>query len=372
MKNLEHFGEPISAKIDNQTKQLKYKKNQKLNQLEIINFFKELGIIINSGLPIIESIESIKNSSKKSYTQEMLNNMILSLQNANNLSTTLSLYPNSFDNMSISLIKIGEKNGDLSKSCFIIADIKEEIQNISDKIAKSIRYPLLVSIIFFVAFISVVVLVLPQFKEIFSSYNQTLPPITEYILNISNNIQQNINIILSLILIIILTILVIFKQKLEFITDYLKVKISFIKDIFYLFEMYKFFISLKLLFGSGTNLDESMKYSINTISNRYLKTKLNIVKKSLLESKSLSKSFSSINLLDDTTIRLLVIGEKSGNIDFALENIANIMKYKLDKKIDHFAFLLENGLIFTISFFVLLLALLIFLPLWNLNSIISF
>jgi general secretion pathway protein F len=368
MKKVSVFGEPISAKI----KYTKVNQKFKLDKLELINFFKELSIIIQSGLPLINSIDSIINSVNNRNFKLVLSEISDSLNSGNSLSQALSLYPNIFGSLIINMIVIGEKNGDLANSCKVIVFLEEEVLNISDKIKKSVRYPILVFSVFIIAFIAIVVLVLPQFNEIFQSYNKELPEITVSILNISSFITQNVEIIIMVILLIYILCRLIFFNKLKYIFDFIKIQIPFLAKIFYYFEMYKFFISFKLLFSSGVKIDESITYSTNSISNYYFKSKLSRLKTDIVSSKSLSYAFINLGFIDDLTLRLIVIGEQSGDFDTVLNNITDMMKYKLDKQIDDFTFLLENSMIFIISALVLFLALIIFLPLWNLNSIISF
>jgi general secretion pathway protein F len=370
MEVASRIGEPILAKEIKQSFVQKHIIFNRFSDFELSNIFKEFAMIIDTGLPVYESVKALEENSKEKKLIEFFSSVSIGLDSGFSLSKSLKESGFLNDNMIVNLIAIGEKSGELSKSLLLVSTIKENSENIYTKVKNSIRYPLLVFFVFIIALFCVVIFILPKFNEIFSSYNQTLPYFTKFVFYLIDDFLKHGYLILLYIIGILLLFSIVFYQKAIYIIDYIKLKIPVLKEVIHLIEMYKFFVSFKLLFDSGVTLDYTMNYSIQSISNRYLQNRFKVLTD--FASEGISKSFGQLDFLDGMIVKLLVLAEKSGDFSKAVENILNIIDFKLNRKIDNFAFILENFLVFLISTFVLFLALVIFLPLWNLSSITSF
>ncbi|MBK1971877.1 type II secretion system F family protein [Campylobacter sp. TTU_617] len=346
----------------------------KISNQDFILFFKEFSFLLEAGLSVLEALAELEKSSFKKELKKTIKTIDENL----NLGQSLSeAFKNSHFNLShseLALIKLAENTGKLSYIFNQIVLIRQKITKAKKSFTKSIRYPLIVLISIFISFIFLILFVIPQFKDLFDNFNIKLPLITQILLQTYDFLHSYFFLILVLVF-IFMYLFVIFYKKFYFFTlmsDYFFLKIPIISKLILYYQNYHFFSVFSLLLKSGISLNKALEFAIFGVKNEFLKNKLTQILSLLDQGLELSEAFRRVKIFDPLVISMLNIAMKSSKLDILSEQIALFYETKQENIMEKILSLIEPFMTLFVACLVLLLALGIFLPLWEINNIHSF
>lgn len=362
----------ISAyKISSKSKTVLIRK--KFNNKELISIFTTLNRLSNTSMSISEILKVfIKNNHSlhiKSVIQEILN----SLENGQSLYESMLLFEDKFGVLILSMIKSGEINSNMSATFNEILEILTQIKHSKESFNKAIRYPIILLISTLLSFVAVFTIVIPQFETLFKNYNTSLPLFTKILIDISSffNNYYLLILIFSLISIAIFIISYKLKSNFRYTIDNLILKIPLVGNLIIAFELYKFFLLLSRVYNVNQNIILSLDVASTSINNSYLSSKTTLIKLYLDRGYSISSSFEKIKLFDKTTLNIIKSSELSNVINRAFDDIRVINKDILENSLNSINSYIEPLLLIFIALFILLIALGIFIPLWDMGKIIA-
>jgi general secretion pathway protein F len=180
--------------------------------------------------------------------------------------------------------------------------------------------------------------------------------------------------VLSIIFLIVTSIVIGYKKSVKFkynIDKILLLKIPYISKLLMTQQMYIFFLVLKVLIKSGYKLQEALISSKTIIINCFFVSKIENINNYLKQGKDISGSFNNINIFDTLTIRLLLAGEKTNNMNSIMEKLEIIYEQRLQNSIKKISSYLEPILVAIIGFVILFIMLAIFLPIWQMGTVLK-
>lgn len=350
-------------------KEISLQKKSRLKSEDIILFFKEFSLLLGVGLSIKEALNQLENHCTKD-----LKIAIYGLQTQLNLGQNLSKsFESSNFNLNsseLTLIKISEKTGDLSKIFSQMALLREKLSLNQKRFKKATHYPILVFLALMVAFLFLMFFVVPQFKDLFENLGQALPLITRILLGGYEFLNHYFAfLILAFCCGFFLHILGVKKnQNYAFMIDYFLLKIPILSRFILYHQNYYFFMIFSLLLKSGVELSMAFDLASSSVSNGFLRFKFNQIATSLEQGLELSQAFTRAKIFDELVLSLLSTAMKSAKLDFLSEEIANFYAQKQENLLEKFLVLLEPLMTLCVGILVLFLALGLFLPLWELSS----
>lgn len=335
---------------------------------DMIPAFRQMSLMLNAGISIHTTLEDLVTFSASEKLKEIFQEVLLGINSGKSLSDAFRTFEDDLGSLSISLISLGEQTGSLAHSLGMLAETLEEIRNNTVKFKKALRYPTMVIVAMILAFVALILIVIPKFKAVFESFNAELPLPTRLLLQ-TEYILSNYGIYVLLGLVVFIELLrrryrasPSFKHQVD--TYILKVKL--IGDIIFLHTMSQYVSSLSLLLRAGISLEEALSSGSGMTRNDFLREKFEGVSEAIKRGVGLTDAFRATEIFEPTTLQMINTGEQSGDLDQMLGVAASYYKMRYDHLIDNLSAYIEPILTAFIAVLVLMLALGIFLPMWDL------
>ncbi len=158
---------------------------------ELQVFSRQFAVLIESGVPILESLMSIAEGQSNKKFKLALEDIVRQISTGKKLSEALALYPGIFDKLYINLVRAGEEAGVLDEVLDRLAVYIEKSNALKSKITGALWYPVITMVIAISAITIVLVFVIPKFQQLFNEQGQSLPALTQKVVNLSESIQAN-------------------------------------------------------------------------------------------------------------------------------------------------------------------------------------
>ncbi len=343
---------------------------KKLNYPSYISSIRELAVLIKAGISLKDALEDIGKNTKDRLIKEMFLKAAEAIDSGKTLSDVFAEYENYVGGISLAMIRLGEQTGDLVNALNYLADIYDNMYQNRRKMIKALRYPIITLIAIVVAFVFLILLVVPKFKAIFEQLHANLPLPTRILLAIEN-IMTNYGLI-TLIIIISIIILVVFlyktSYKFKYQVDKLLLKIPLISQIIEYATLHRFLLTMSSLLKSGIPLLDALKISEGIVENEVIKQKLKTIITGINQGRSLSEMLKETELVNFIALRMISAGEESGELDSMLEKAAKYYEDRFQDIIENMQASIEPIMLTVIGALVLLIALGIFLPMWDLAN----
>ena len=339
---------------------------QKVKREDLISFTKQLVTLLKAGVPIISSLEALSEQTESAILKETLDKIKDDLQAGSNFSNALAKYPDVFDDLYVNSVRAGEAGGVLDQVLLRIGNLMTYEGEINSKVKGAIRYPIIVVTFIIIAFTILMTFVVPKFADIFTSAGTELPLPTKVLMGISSVLQNYWYFIFgSLGGFFILSYYYIKTEKGRLNWDKLRLKIPVFGNLFLKTAMSRFAHMFETLNKSGLPILQTMDIVSKTLGNTYIGNELEKVGQGIEKGKGISKPLSESGLFPPLVIRMIAVGEQSGSLDEMLKNVSEHYDSEVGYLIENLVTMIEPILTVTIGAMVLLLALGIFLPMWN-------
>ncbi len=339
----------------------------------LISSIRQLGVMTNAGISIHDSIKEVVKSTEDRRLKVIFENVDDALNSGQSFTEALNNYRSDVGDVTIAMIELGENTGNMSESLLKLAKILEEIRDNRKKFKSALRYPIIVLVAISIAFTILMVYVVPKFKEIFAKLHTQLPIPTRILLFLENIINGYGWYILIFIVSSIAAVKFLYVNNRDFKREFDKniLKLYLFGKIIYNATMYRFTMIFTELIAAGIPISEALDTAILTIDNTILKEKLSNVATSVGRGMSLSDAFRDTGLFQGMLLQMIGAGEKSGTLDMMLDKVANYFKMRFDEIVDNISSYIEPILIGFIAIMVLIMALGIFLPMWDLAAAVK-
>ena len=346
---------------------------KRLKDSILLIFYKELSILLDSNISLQNAIKELEKSAK-SDLKKFLNNISKLLHSGQNLTSAFKNSAFYFNNTELTLLELAEHSGELAKIFAKLCELKEKkIENLK-KLKKALSYPCFVFITLIFAFCAIILLILPQFKNLFNEFNIELPLITRMFLNFYDFLSEFYLVIIFAFVAFIFIFILLYKNRQDFayIVDMIISKIPIVSSLIFYSQSSQFFFVLSVLSEANIVALKSVKLASANFQNKFIKQKIKEIQRLMEQGLSLELAFDKVKIFDALVISMLNTAMKSAKLGKICENISRYYELKLDDKLSIILNLIEPLMTFIVAIGVLFLALGIFLPMWELNSINKF
>ena len=261
----------------------------------------------------------------------------------------------------------------MSESLLNLSDILQEVWENQRKFKKALRYPIIVMSAMAIAFIILMIYVVPQFREIFEQLGAKLPLPTIILLSIESALSNYGLYILVGFITIIYAIRYLYKSNDDFKYKFDKfmLKVYLINKIIFYSTMNRFNLIFTELVRAGIPIADALETATLTVENQDIHDKLATIKIAVQRGVSLTEAFRDTQLYESMLIQMLSAGEKGGAIDAMLEKVTDYYKAKFSDLVDNISSYVEPIMLLFMAGMVILLALGIFMPMWDLGNAVQ-
>lgn len=356
----------IPLKIQRQFQLINQNKN--LSMSDLAQFTHQLSILIDANIPIVECFSLLENAIENPRLQMIIRQIAEQLTKGQSLQVSFNQHKGYFPNLLLSFVTIGEQTGKLANLLQCLSSYYQKQSNIANKIRKALWYPAAVVIIASLVCVIMLDFVIPQLTSLFSSSGHALPWLTQFIIKFAANFR---NYQIELLFIILCTGVFILRypKKFKFLCYYL-IKIPILKRIVEYTTLTHFAQTLAISFAAGVSLLESLPLILQASSDAILKTKIDSICSHLKNGHSLHHALMITRYFPSLFLQGIAIGESTGTLEIMLHKTSHYYETKLNQAIDSFIALLEPSLILILGLIVGFLLIALYLPLFNLASVI--
>ncbi|MBC8236965.1 MAG: type II secretion system F family protein [Helicobacteraceae bacterium] len=366
--------EPIDAQfLRFKTNFLKNIKKKKIKSDALIAAIRQLAVMTNAGISIYDSLSEIASATEDDALKTVFSKLADDINSGHSLSTSMENFRFELGNLTIAMVNLGEKTGNLDEALYALADMLEEIRSNIIKFKKAMAYPRNVMIAMAVAFTILISYVVPEFKKIFESLNAELPLPTQILLTLENLFNNyGLYVIAGLIVFFLIFRYMVNNSK-EFRYGWHKflLKTYLIKNIIKFSTLNRFTLVFSELVRAGIPIAEALDTSIDMIDNLPLKAKLQSVRFTVEKGGTLNKGLKDTELFENMITQMVRAGEDSGTLDTMIKKVAEYYKMRFDAIIDGLSEAIEPIMLFIMAAMVILLALGIFLPMWDMGNAVQ-
>ena len=355
----------LSIKLEKERK-ARFLSFGKVSHLDKLLLARHLAIMIKSGVPLREGIETIKGQSTGKF-KEILSDIIKNLENGWSLADSLAIHRNVFGDFFINLVRIGEINGTLDENLEHIYLQLRKSYDLKNKIRTAMIYPVLVLVLAFILIIIVLTFVFPRILVLFKTFDIELPLPTRIFISISGFLQ-NYGIFLLIFLLILIFISL-------FLSKFRKVKLVFHKLILNLplvgritknINLAHLSRNLGTLFKGGIPVIETLDITAQTLDNLIYQNQLKKISEAVQEGRQIAIYLKDKpKLFPPTFFSVINIGEKTGKLGDSLLYLGEFYEKEVDDATKRLSDLLEPVLLIIIGLVVAFLAVSIILPIYR-------
>jgi len=345
------------------------KKNNKIAAIRQIAVMTDAGISIHDS--IVEVAKNVENPKLKNIYQ----NIGADINAGKSIVDSIKPYSEEFGHVTIAMTNLGEKTGNISGSYAKLAIILENIRDNIKKFKKAIKGPIITLIAMAIAFTIMITVVVPKFKEMFEKFDTALPVPTQILLFLENILTNYGLYVLGGLVAIIFLFIRHYKNSKEFKYKVDKIlvhpKFYLIHKIIFFSTMHKYTLVFGELVKSGIPVSEALDTAVDMVDNAYIKEKLLGVNANIGRGISLSDAFEQTELFENMLLQMIRAGETGGQLDAMLGKVTEYYDSRFQDLIDNLASYIEPIMLFFIAGLVLLMALGIFMPMWDLGKAVK-
>ena len=344
-----------------------FSKNKKPTLDDLVLFSRQMYTLMHAGVPIIRSITGLAETTRNQVLQKTLHKIRQEIEAGHELSVALAQHPDIFSHLFVSMVQVGENTGNLDEVFLQISGYLEREKNTRDQIKAAMRYPMFVIIAITIAMFIINMFVIPTFAKVFAGFGAELPLPTRILLSVSEFTVNYWYIITALIIAAIFSFRYYIKtENGHWQWDRILTRIPLIGSIILRATLARFARSFSMALSAGVPLVTGLTLVSRAVDNIYVGGHIADMRNGVERGDSLTRTAAATEMFTPLIIQMLTVGEETGNVDDMLEEVANFYDREVDYDVKNLTSAIEPILIVFIGAMVLVLALGVFLPMWDL------
>lgn len=353
-------------------KNLERLNRQKVSIDELIMFSRQMYALTKSGIPLIQAINGLSDATRSPLLGTVLRDIAASLTQGITLSNAFRAHPTVFSDLFIAMISMGESTGRLDTAFEQLIDHLELEKDTRKKIKAATRYPIIVSVFVVLALTIINIFVIPQFSSIFNKLGADLPLPTIILIATSNFTTTYWPLILFLIVSITFAFIRWKKTPEGHLKwDQIILKIPIIGGVFERIALGRFARPFSMMLSAGVPLIQALTVTSKTVGNLYIGQGITGMLNGIERGETLLSTASSSGMFNNLILQMIAVGEETGNVSALLIDIADFYDQEVEYDLKRLADALEPILLVFMGIMVLILALGVFLPMWELGSALA-
>ncbi len=339
-------------------------------RVEIMMVSRQLHVLMRAGVPILSGLASLRDASTSESLKSVLSSVIAQLEAGQDLSSSLSAHPEAFDDFFVSMIRVGEETGKLDEVFWALYERMEFDDRIRKQIKSATRYPMFVMIAIGIALAIVNLMVIPAFSKVFSGLGAELPLLTRVLLWTSKFAQDQ----LPLLLVAMVVAFFAFKnwrntESGRLYWDGFTLKVPLFGSIILKASLARFCRGMSLALSSGVPVISAISIVAKTTDNEALGEKLSGMRTNIERGESVLGAAIQSGVFPPMVIQMIAVGDQSGQLDDMMNEVAGSYTKDVQYELQTLSQRIEPILIAVMGVLVLILALGIFLPIWDLGRV---
>jgi MSHA biogenesis protein MshG len=333
-------------------------------------FARQMHTLTKSGVPIIQALNGLIQSTRNKRLSDSLKEVLESLESGRDFSTSLARHPNVFPPLFVNVIHMGEQSGTLEESLLQLSKYMEQEKINRDRIKSALRYPIIVITTIAIAIWIINLKVIPAFAGAFARFQAELPLPTRILIATSDfTVAYWLYILGALIAAAVGFIYYVRTEEGGIWWGKTKLRIPIFGSIIMRASMGRFAHAFAMSARAGVPLIQGLGLVASTLENPYIESRLLLMRNGIERGDTISKSAVQTELFTPLVLQMLNVGEETGTVDELMDEVAEFYEREVDYDLKTIGDVIEPLLLAALGIMVLILALGVFLPLWDLSTV---
>lgn len=336
---------------------------------ELIVFCRQMHALTRAGIPLIRTMRGLAETTRSPVLAEVLEDVTNRLEGGANMATAMQAHPTVFSELFVAMIHVGENTGLLDDAFKRLSDILELERDTKRRLKQAMRYPTFVVIALLAALMVVNFLVIPKFAAVFNKLGADLPFLTQVLVGTSNFLLGYWYVVLFFVAAGGL-LLRQWKQTEQgrLTWDRYKLRLPIIGPLLELITLSRFARNFASMLAAGMPVTRALTVVADATDNAWIATHIRDMRTGIERGESLLRTARQSSMFTPLILQMIAVGEETGSVDDMLVNVADFYDEDVDYGLKRLAESIEPILIVAMGVLVLILALGVFLPIWDLGA----
>ncbi|HEX8987399.1 MAG TPA: type II secretion system F family protein [Rhodocyclaceae bacterium] len=342
----------------------------KIAHVDVLLFTRQIHTLMKAGVPVVRALAGLQESAVNPAMKEVLGDVRGSLESGRDMSVSLARHTKVFNSFYLAMVHVGEVTGRLEDVFLRLFDHLDFERFMREQVKSALRYPSFVILAMVAAMAVINVMVIPEFAKVFQGMNAELPLLTRVLIGISGFVVNWWWALLGAAGGAVMA----FRswtatQAGRYTWDRVKLKIPIAGKIVHKATLARFARSFSLASRSGVPIIQAMTTVARTVDNAYLAEKIEHMRDSVERGESVLRAAIGTGAFTPIVLQMIAVGEESGSLDEMMDEIAGMYQGEVEYELKTLSQQVEPILIVALGAMVLVLALGIFVPMWDLGKV---
>ncbi|MGB8517022.1 MAG: type II secretion system F family protein [Gallionella sp.] len=340
-----------------------------ITPMEVMLFSRQMYTLLKAGVPILRALAGLQESAQNPSFFAVLQDLRESLDNGRELSSALRRHPKVFSSFYVSMVQVGEMTGMLDQTFIRLYDYLDFERDMHERIRTALRYPMFVVIAMGIAIVIINLFVIPAFAKVYAGFHAELPVITKMLLGFSGFMVDY----WMLMMAIFASLAAGFRYYINtedgrYNWDKYKLRLPIVGDIILKATLSRFARSMALSFKSGMPILQGMNVVGMVVDNEFMRSRIEQMRDGIERGESVLRTAVAANVFNPVVLQMIAVGEESGDMDGLMFEVAEMYEREVKYEVATLSSKIEPILIVSLGVLVLILALGVFLPMWDLGK----
>lgn len=333
-------------------------------------FSRQMYTLLKAGVPIMQALRGLRDSTQNPALAKVIISIGESLDTGLDLTSALRRHPKVFSPLYVNMVQVGETTGSLQEVFLQLATYLEREKDTRDRIKSATRYPIFVVVAIFIAIFIINLFVVPTFAKVYSGFKIELPMATKILIATSNfTVAYWPVIVIGVITAIFSIRYYIRTPEGRYRWHKMKLGIPVVGKVIYKATLGRFSRALAVMMKSGVPLVQGMTVISRAVDNDFIGERIVQMRDGVERGETIARTAAATGMFPSLVIQMISVGEETGSVDELMFNVAEFYEREVDYDISNLSTALQPILIVFLAIMVFILALGVFLPMWDLVQV---
>jgi MSHA biogenesis protein MshG len=342
----------------------------KIRPLDVQLFSRQMYTLLKAGVPIMRGLAGLQESAINKSFSRVLKDIRESLDSGRELSAAMRRHPNVFSNFYLNMVRVGEATGRLEEIFLRLFAHLEFEREMQERIRAALRYPMFVIIAMFTAMVVINIFVIPAFAKVYAGFKAELPLMTKILITTSDfSVRFWPYLLAAAVAAVVGARMYIATPAGRYRWDKEKLRLPVMGGIILKGAMARFARSFALASKSGVPIVQGLSVVAQTVDNSYVASRIEQMRDGVERGETILRTAVTTGVFTPIVLQMVAVGEETGELDSLMDEIADMYEREVDYEVKTLSARIEPVLIIGLAVLVLILALGVFLPIWDLGKV---
>ena len=359
------------AKADGEPSALAKLFEPRVTLVDTMLFSRQMYTLLKAGVPILRALAGLQESAINATLRRVIADLRVSLDAGRELSTAMRQHPDVFSGFYVSVVRVGETTGQLDEAFNRLFGYLEFEREVRERIKTALRYPAIVVVVISAAIAIVNFLVIPAFAQIFAANKVPLPLLTRVLIGVSDFFLAAWPFMIGgIVLAVFAFVSYTSTENGRYNWDRIKLRIPIAGPIIFKSTLSRFARAFAIASRAGVPIVQGLTVVASVVDNAFIARRVEQMREGVERGESVLRTAVTAGVFTPVVVQMIAVGEETGELDDLLNEIADMYEREVDYEIKNLATNIEPIITIALGILVLILALGVFLPIWELGRVL--